>query len=210
MNRAHSISEIMSKKFKVLQWSQPWKDAFLQPEISGLWFVWGNSSNGKTSFVMQMAKEFSTLGIGKVFINSTEEGARLTMQNNIKLNGLSELKNKVIINNEPLEKTYERLSKHKSPHFIFIDSVQASGANKATFRKLLNSYPNKLFIVTSQTKGRHPIGDTAMSLKHDADMKYFVEGFKAFSNGRLNPGGEYVIWEEKATEYWSVKHQKQA
>ena len=45
----------------------------------GVWFIWGSSGNGKTSFVMQLCKQLTRFG--RVAYNSLEEGDDVTMQN---------------------------------------------------------------------------------------------------------------------------------
>mgnify|MGYP000302557014 CR=1 FL=1 len=53
---AKGVREMLSMKFNTLGFEGPWYDAFRTPERRGVWFVWGNSGNGKTSFVMQLCK----------------------------------------------------------------------------------------------------------------------------------------------------------
>ena len=57
MKRALNVRDILNKKYDVFPFEGKWKDAFDTPEVRGCWFVWGNSGNGKTSFVMQLCKE---------------------------------------------------------------------------------------------------------------------------------------------------------
>lgn len=49
---AKGVREMLSMKFDTLDFKDTWHDAFGTPERRGVWFVWGNSGNGKTSFVM--------------------------------------------------------------------------------------------------------------------------------------------------------------
>lgn len=203
MARAYNPMEILAKKYDTIKWGDAWVEAFLNPEISGVWFIWGLSANGKTSFVMMLIEELAR--IGKVFFNTREEGTRLTLQNNLKKIDVNAIKHNLLIGNEDMEDLYKRLDKRKSPQFIIIDSVQYVTLNVANYKKLRERYPNKLFIFISQSKGKVPIGRTADAIKFDADLKMFVEGFRAISNGRLNPGGYYTIWKERADQYWGDK-----
>ena len=57
MARAYSVTEAMSMKKKTFDFEGDFYDAFGNPETTGVWFIWGNSGNGKSSFVMQLAKE---------------------------------------------------------------------------------------------------------------------------------------------------------
>ena len=87
MKRALSVRDILDKKYNTFPFEGKWKEAFGTPERVGVWFIWGNSGNGKTSFVMQLCKELCKYD--RVVYNSLEEGACLTVQNNLKMHGMS-------------------------------------------------------------------------------------------------------------------------
>lgn len=59
---AKGVREILGMKFDTLPFEGVWHDAFGTPERRGVWFVWGNSGNGKTSFVMQLCKYLCRFG----------------------------------------------------------------------------------------------------------------------------------------------------
>jgi hypothetical protein len=195
--------EILRRQYKTLQWSDKWAAAFGNPEPRGVWFVWGNTGNGKSSFLMQLVRELALFG--KVFYNSLEEGTGLTMRNQLLRSGISDVSRNVLIGNESVEEIDHRLTVRKSPRFIFIDSFQYFGANFIQFKKLTEKHPDKLFIVVSHAEGKLPTGRPANAVRFYADLKIWVEGFKAISNGRYNPGGEYVIWAEGAEKYYGTK-----
>jgi hypothetical protein len=203
MARAYSIQDIISKKYKTLDWSEPWIKAFSKPETTGVWFIWGNSGNGKSSFVMQLTKELAK--IGPVLYDSLEEGSRMTMRDNLLRAGIMEVKKRVLIASEGIEELDARLKKRKSPKFVIIDSIQYSGISFPVYRKFKESHPDKLIIFISHANGTKPASRPAESVKYDADLKIWVEGFKAISNGRYNPGGEFTIWEQGANKYWGIQ-----
>lgn len=199
MARALSPNQIMKMKYHTINWNSDWQAAFTQPERTGNWFIWGNSGNGKTSFVMQLAKELAKHG--RVLLNSLEEGARLTMQGHIKRHSLNTVKN-LKITCEPPMMMLERLKTKRAPHFFLIDSIQYASINFSEYQKIKETYPDRLFIWISHADGKRPAGSTAMRVKYDADLKIWIEGFIAHSNGRYNPGGQYVIWEQGAKDYY--------
>lgn len=203
MARAYSVSEILSKKYKVLDWGQKWVDAFGRPEISGVWFVYGNSQNGKSSFIMQIVRELAK--VYKVFINELEEGTRLTFQNTLNQSDIHSVKNNVIVGSENNEELSNRLRKRKSPHVVIINSIQYTSFTRSSWLKFKNEHSQKLIIVTSHVKGTVPEGQVARFIRFDADLKIWTEGFRAISNGRYNPGGIFTIWEEGANKYWGQK-----
>lgn len=57
--------------------------------------VWGNSGNGKTSFVMQLCKYLCRFG--RVAYNSLEEGASLTMKNTLIEFGMAEVNRRFLL-----------------------------------------------------------------------------------------------------------------
>lgn len=202
MSRAYSITDVARKKYKLLDWGEDWQTAFENPETTGIWCIWGNSGNGKTSFVMQLIKELARSR--KVHFHSKEEGIKLTMQRHIERHGLEEVKRNVTIADESTEELVKRCENRKSAKVVVVDSVQASRMNMATFHKLVEANPDKLFIFISQAEGKNPKGNTADNIKYLADLKIWVEGYRAISQGRFNPGGVYTIWDEGANEYWGA------
>ena len=56
MGRAKSVSELLATKVETFPFKDEWYDAFGEPERKGVWLVWGNSGNGKTTFVVQLCK----------------------------------------------------------------------------------------------------------------------------------------------------------
>ena len=76
LQRALSVSEILKMKKKLLNLTGAWADAFGTPEFYGVWFIWGNSGNGKSTFVMQLCRELCK--IVNVLYVSMEEGTILT------------------------------------------------------------------------------------------------------------------------------------
>lgn len=81
LQRALTVDNVLAKKYKLIDFTGEWYEAFDKPEMGGVWFVWGNSGNGKTSFIIQMIKELSKFD--KVLVNSREEGTRHTLQKSL-------------------------------------------------------------------------------------------------------------------------------
>lgn len=198
MPRLITVSAIMNKKHQTLEFTGEWLEAFGKPETNGVWFIWGNSGNGKTIFTLKLCKELAKFG--KVAYNSLEEGDSLTMKNAIVTANMIEVEDKFVLLKENIQELTERLDKRKSPQFIVIDSIQYTMLNIIEYRKLVERFPNKLLIFVSQADGKQPLGRTAKSVHYDAALKIWVEGFKAYSKGRYigANGGTYIIWNEGA------------
>ena len=205
MARAYSPSEILKMNYATLQWRQKWVEAFSNPETTGIWFIAGASTNGKTSFIMELMKELATLNMGKIFFNSFEEGTRKTLQDSIRKHGIEEVKKNVLIGSENLKEIDKRLSKRKSAKVVIIDSVQAARITNAEFAAFKEKYQySRLLIFISQVEGKSPKGKVAENIRYYADLKIWVEGFRAISQGRYNAGGHYTIWDEGAIKYWGL------
>jgi len=208
MKKGLSVSELMKKRYKVLDFQGELNEAFGNPEGCGVWFIWGNSGNGKSSFVVKLCKEL--LRFGRVLYNSLEEGSSLTLQNAFKEFDTEETKRRLLIINEDIQTLENRLSKKRTQEFVIIDSFQYSRMTYESYLKFKEKFPNKLIVFISHADGKRPSGRSAKSVMYDASLKIWIEGFKAFSKGRFigKNGGTYTIWEEGANRYWNAEQIK--
>lgn len=204
MGRALTAKEVLTKKFKTFPFTGKWQDAFGEPERVGTWIVWGNSGNGKSSFVMQMCKELSKFG--RVAYNSLEEGASRTMQMSLARHGMVDAGHRfALLNAESMEDLDARLEKRNSYDIVVIDSFQYTMMTYRDYIGFKTRHKDKLIIFISHASGKMPMGKSAVSVMYDASLKIWVEGFKAFSKGRFfGKTGEYTIWDEGAEKYWGA------
>ena len=198
LRRALSVSDVLRLKRETYAFEGAWAEAFGQPEQNGVWFVWGGSGNGKTSFVLQLCKELSRFG--RVAYDSLEEGASLTMQNAFVKMGMQDVARRVVLlDREGMELLDARLGKRKSPDIVVIDSFQYTGMTFRDYQAFKERHADKLLIFISQADGSKPAGRTAVSVMYDAALKIFVSGYRAISKGRyFGTKGYYTIWEERA------------
>lgn len=202
MGKAISVTQLMNTKFKLMQFVGKWLVSFGKPEFGGTWFIWGESGNGKTSFVLQLCKYFTQFG--RVAYNSLEEGASETMKLSFARAGMMDVKGKIILlDKEPIEELKERLRKRKAPKIVVIDSIQYSGLKYKEYTTLNDEFRDVTFIIISHAEGKKPADRRANSIRFDAAVKIFVEGYMAFITSRYNLVGssEFVIWEKGAEEY---------
>lgn len=205
MKRAFSGREVTKMKRPRFEFTGEWADVFGSPGKTGVWFIWGNSGNGKTSFVMQLCKELAKFG--RVAYNSLEESTDVTMQDTLTRFGIPELGNRfLLLDCESIEDLEERMNSRKSPDFYVIDSLQYTRMNYRSYQCLKEAHRNKLIIFVSHAKGKEPKGDVAVSIMYDAALKIFIEGYRAITKGRTSgPKGYYTIWDEGARRYWGKK-----
>ncbi len=202
--RAISVSELDKKKYKLFPFEGEFYDAFDRPEKKGVWFIWGNSGNGKTTFVLELVKYLAQFG--KVGYNSLEEGSAHTMQKAFRNVGMSEVARKIIlIEGESKEEISERLMKKQSPDFIVIDSFQYWQMAYKEYIAFKAKHKDKLIIFVSHADGKQPAGRASKSVMYDSSLKIWVEGYKAFSKGRyIGSTGQYIIWPEGVIKYWGT------
>lgn len=200
MARTLSAKQVLTIKFDTIRLGGGWDECVGEIETTGIWFIWGNSGNGKTSAVVSLCKELSAFG--KVLYNSREEGVSLTMQNTLRRYGMGELGSRFQLANMSLQELDEKISQQRSPKFVVLDSFQFMGLTYKDFRAFCEKHKNKMLIFVSRTRGRQPEGRAAISAMYDASCMIWVEGYKAFSKGRfVGTTGEMTIWDEGAKKY---------
>ena len=167
----------------------------------------GEFGNGKTSFVMQLCKYLCRFG--RVAYNSLEEGVSLTMQNSLRRFGMMDVNRRfLLLDAESMEQLELRLNRQKSPDFVVIDSLQYSMMNFRQYREFKERHRNKLLIFISHADGKLPAGRSARSVMYNADLKIYVEGYRAFSKGRyIGPKKYFDIWPEEAERYWGNRNE---
>lgn len=201
LKRALTVGNILEKRYSLLNWDGEWEDAFSRPELSGVWFIWGASGNGKTSFILQLIKRLAKEN--KILIDSLEEGSAHTMQAGYLRIGMSDVSGNVFLVSDSIDELKTRLRKKKSPGIIVIDSFQYLQINYKQYLELKKEFPDKLFIINSHSDGKSPAGRSAKSVMFDASLKIYVEGYRAFSKGRyIGTKGFYTIWHKGALDYW--------
>ncbi|MDD4421985.1 MAG: ATP-binding protein [Eubacteriales bacterium] len=203
--RALTVENLLDKKYEFIEFSGTWYEAFSRPVIGGSWFIYGGSSNGKTSFVAALIKELATLG-RKVLYLSLEEQTDHTLQQAAIKAGWAECGDNIrIIEPESYSELSARLAKRKSYDVIVIDTIQYFDMTFKQYLNIKRKYPNKLFVFVShvQKNGKDPDGSVALKIMRDASLKIWIEGFRAISKGRyIGPLGFFTIWKEGAEKYW--------
>ena len=200
INRARTYSDLMSQSIKEVPFTGEWLESIGRPEITGSWLIWGNSSNGKTRFAMQLCKYLANFT--RVAYNSLEEGASKSIREAVKEVGMSEVRsNFMLLDNEPIEELKVRLRKRKAPRVVFIDSWQYTGLNYLEYIRMKNEFRHILFVIVSHADGKNPAGRTAKSIKFDAFVKIWVEGYRAFPASRFGGNAPYTIWPDGANKY---------
>lgn len=195
--RCYSPREVFNKKYKPIPWGEEWSEPFGEVPENETWFISGASASGKSSFVMQLAKELCRFGT--VLYASYEEGVSMSFQKRMKRERMNEVQGRFrVAVNDTFEDLVERLKRPKSPKFIMFDSFQESNLTYEQAVELIDMFPRKGFIFISQEYKGQPMGKPAGRLKYKAGIKIRVSGYKAYCQGRFTgkPGSYYTVWEE--------------
>ncbi|MBR8784257.1 hypothetical protein IX308_000426 [Porphyromonas levii] len=199
--KALSVSQVLAQKKETFSLSPEWRDMIGVPEACGTWIVWGKSGNGKSSFVMKLAKELCRFDT--VLFNSLEEGVGLTMMNTLERFGMMESNGRLRFVSESMEALAERLEKRRSPRIVIVDSFQYTGMSYRDYIAFKERFPAHLIVYVSHASGSEPKGKSAVDVMYDASLKVWVEGYRAFSKGRfIGEKGYLDVWQEKAEVYW--------
>jgi nucleoside-triphosphatase THEP1 len=204
LRRALTLQNIADSKVSRFSFTGDWFDAFGNPQSTGIWFIYGESGSGKTTFVLELIKYLAG-HVNSVFFESLEEGElSAALKDNIVRLGMSKLKNVLVIE-ETLEEMKERLEQRKSPDVFVIDSVEHSEFKTVDqILELKRKYKKKLFVFVGQASGDRPRTTLGESILFIANQKIKVEGYKALSRGRSSGVKKYfTVWEEEAIKYWN-------
>lgn len=204
MARALTYQNIADYKPAELAFEGRWEASFGRPEMKGSWIIWGHSGNGKTRFAMQLAKYLCRFG--RVAYDSLEEGLSKSMQAAVVQSGMKEVERRfLLLDMEGKEDLVRRLKRRKSPDVVIIDSLQYSRIVMQDYERMKRLFPGKLFVFVSHASGTEPKGSVASSIRYDASVKVWVEGYRAYAVSRYK-GGEaepFEIWREGAERYWA-------
>ena len=203
LKRAYSPVEIQNMKIPTFDFTGAWEDSLGRPAKTGTWIIWGQPGNGKSSFAMQLVKYLCKFD--RVIYDSLEESTGKSLQMSLNRHNMEEVNHKLLIlDRESMAELSERLSRKRSPGIVIIDSFQYSGLTYQGYKELKEKHSNKLLIFISHAEGVRPDGRIAKKVEYDADIKIFVQGFKAVCKSRFmeRPGVPFTIWEEGAAKCW--------
>ncbi|MFK7004797.1 hypothetical protein BWK63_12985 [Flavobacterium covae] len=197
--KAKNADHLISKTFNEITINCPKLKAHLgEPQLGGCsnWFLFGDSGQGKTSYVLAIVKELTKKYV--VHYNTLEEGTRKSFQKAVSRAGLKGNK-RFRYEQEDYEQLCQRLRKSKQPRIVVIDSCQYFFRGKQTqhYFKFIKEFKNTTFIWVSHADGTKPKGKIADDIRYDCDIVNFIENFKAeIKKNRFEANASYIIWEE--------------
>jgi hypothetical protein len=202
MKRGLTLKNIVDAKIPVFDFTGEWFDAFGTPQRTGIWYIFGASGHGKTSFLLMLIRQLSAYG--KILFESYEEGERsVSLKEGILRFGLLQVNSRVLVCTDSLKDMETRLKEKRSRPIVIIDSLDVCGLKQpGQVVGLAQRHPNKLFIFTGWAKGLNPAGALGEGVLYLSNQKIFVEGHRASSRGRsIGTVGYLNIWEQEAEKY---------
>jgi archaellum biogenesis ATPase FlaH len=179
-------------------------------EAKGVWVIYGFEKNGKTTFVLILAKALCKSQ--KVAYISAEEGTDLSFTEAVKRAGLTTADKIAWYTYLSLEDIVKKFSKPKSADVIVIDNatMYADEFKNLNIKELENKLPNKLIILLchEERKEAHPAA--AKLAKKMAKVIFQIKGLTAFCVSRFSGKSTQIkINDTKATLYWGDEIQQQ-
>lgn len=186
--------------------SDKWRNSFGNVPHAFIMIIWGQSGNGKSSFIMMLIREI--MHLGTILYVTLEEGISATTQDN--LNRTFEADEyytniRFADHTATYENLFAYLKKRNTERFIIIDSVQYWHIDYDKYCRLKEAFPRKSFIFISHASGKLPDGKTADKIRYDATIKIFVSQFVAFVKSRAGGNKPYLIWEAGAIAHYGKK-----
>lgn len=204
IRKALTLENVIATKHEVYPFEGDWEEFLNQPENRGVWFIWGNSGSGKSTFIMMLAKELAKYE--RVLYNALEEYQAKSFKDRVLRLRMQEVRPNFLTVKYSLEELKVVLKRRKSPQVIIIDSEKYMKWRWKDYLALKEEFPMKTFIVVGQAKGKNPSTTVANDIMYDSYIKIWVEGYTAFSKGREigSNGGVFIIWDEGSEKYHGV------
>lgn len=222
--KALGVANFLQKKFKLLGIDGRWKNTLGDLPYGFMMIVIGEPGQGKTEFLIQMAKEFTKYG--KVDWWSYEQGHGKDLQDAVRRNNMSDVAGKFRVVDplhEPMKKTdgtqmtrFEELmhemGKRNSADFWFIDSLDYTRFTIDDYRQLKETHGDrKSIIFISHAKGKKPASAVGVKIDYDGVVSLRVHRFVAeVMKNRFGGNEPFVIWEERARQVNPLFFAKQA
>jgi uridine kinase len=195
--KALTVANIINQVVSRILFTGVWFDAFKQPQDRGVWFVWGGTGSGKSSFIMKLCKTLALLGF-KVFYNSLEEETDDDeFIERVNFNDLNDVSENFLARSYNYEELVYFLKKRDSAKVVVIDSATYFFENFEQYLEFKKMFKYKIIIITGHARGNNPKSELEDKIKFDAKMKIFVNGYLALCKGRTigANGGRFIIWQ---------------
>lgn len=197
VKKALNVQNIKAQIINRIPFEGDFHEAFRQPQNKGVWFIWGQSSSGKSSFVMQLAKALAQHF--KVLYNLLEEELDDSdFIERIEMFDMHEVKDNFLAGRYSLEEMKQYANKRNPPKVLVIDSATYFFKNFQEYLEFKEIFKNRIIIITGHAQGSNPRTELEKDILYNAKQKIFVNAYQAVCKGRtIGPnGGLYTVWQE--------------
>jgi energy-coupling factor transporter ATP-binding protein EcfA2 len=184
MGSSISIHSIMGKKYPTYDFTPELISIIGDAEKNFKMIVWGQSGNGKTTFVANLCKILTAYG--KVYYNSVEQGEGKSIQDMARLCKLDQCEKGsfVIGDRDTFDEMVIKLETNRC-RFAVIDSAQYMDLSIVQYKFLIQKFKRKSFIIISWEKGSEPKGEAAQAMRYMVDIKCRVHKGIAYVDSRF-------------------------
>lgn len=198
LKKVLTVANVQNQNITRIDFTGKWYEAFKKPQNRGVWFVWGGSGSGKSTFLMLLAKELAKLGYKTLYNLLEEETDDSDFVERTELCNMNEVQDTFFTQSYNYAELCAYLDKRGSADVVVIDSITYLTRDFNEYMELKRRYKDKIFIISGHAQGKDPRSEFEKSVMFDAKMKIFISGYQAICKGRtIGPnGGLYIIWEE--------------
>lgn len=196
--KALNVANIVNQVVQRIKFENEWYEAFKQPQDKGVWFIWGGSGSGKSTFIMMLCKILALLGF-KVFLNLMEEETDDTdFIDRVSFLEMSDVEGNFLARSYEYSDLVVYLKRKQSAKVVVIDSATYFFESFDQYKEFKKMFKDKIIIITGHATGKNPRSKLEEDIMYDAKMKIFVNGYLALCKGRtIGPnGGRFIIWQD--------------
>lgn len=197
LKKVLTVANIQNQNITRIPFKGEWYQAFGNPQNKGVWFVWGGSGSGKSTFLMMLAKELAKTE--SAYYNLLEEETDDSdFVDRTELCQMNEVADSFHVQRYSFDELIAYLDKRGSPKVVVIDSITYFTKDFSQYMYLKKNYPDKIFIISGHADGKNPRSKIEEDIMYDAKMKIHVSGYLATCKGRtIGPnGGQFIIWKK--------------
>lgn len=197
LKRVLTVANITNQNVVRIPFENEFLEVFGQPQNRGVWFVYGTSGSGKSTFIMQLAKEFAK-HYKTLYDPLEEETDDSDFIDRVTLVNMQDVASNFHAQQYDLEELNEYLNKRDSAKVAIIDSATYFFKNWSEYLEFKRRWEKKkIIIIIGHAEGKNPRTELEKSIKYNAKMKVFVSGYLALNQGRtFGTKNTFITWDE--------------
>ncbi len=197
LKRVLTVANITNQNIERIPFEGEFLQVFGRPQNRGVWFIYGTSGSGKSTFIMQLAKEFSKF-YKTLYDPLEEETDDSDFIDRVALVNMQDVAANFHAQQFNLEELNEYLEKRDSDKVVIIDSATYCFRNWTEYLEFKRRWEKKkIIIIIGHAEGKNPRTELEKSIKYNAKMKIYVSGYLALNQGRtFGSKNTFITWDE--------------